>query len=158
MQEIKRHHEAINLNTEGHRYAVVAARFNQTITQKLLDGALEGLKECGMRAEEICIVWVPGAFELPLVAKKLAKSNRYDAIICIGAVIRGETAHFDYVADGAASGILQASLSTGIPLMFSVLTTENWEQAEARAGHKEDNVGYHSALSAVEMVNLLKKL
>lgn len=158
MQGIEKDYGAVDLNTEGHRYALVAARFNKQITQRLLEGALDGLKEFGVREDAIHVTWVPGAFELPLIAKKLAESKRFDAVICLGAVIRGETAHFDFVADGAASGILKASLSTNVPVLFSVLTTENWEQAESRAGSKENNNGYNGALSAIEMVNLLKKL
>ncbi len=158
MQGVEKCYETIDLNTEGHCYAVVVARFNDHITQKLLDGALDGLKECGVKDESIHVSWVPGAFELPLVAKKLAESKNFDAVICLGAVIRGETAHFDFVAAEAASGILQASLATDVPVLFSVLTTENLSQAQERAGAKEANNGYSGALSAIEMVNLLKNL
>ncbi|MCC5831609.1 MAG: 6,7-dimethyl-8-ribityllumazine synthase [Chlamydiales bacterium] len=158
MQGIEKDYKTVDLNTEGHSYGVVAARFNREITERLLEGALEGLKEFGVREEAMHISWVPGAFELPLVAKRLAESGRFDAVICLGAVIRGETPHFDYVAEGAAAGILKASLATDVPVIFSVLTTENWEQAESRAGRKEKNNGYNGALSAIEMVNLLKKL
>lgn len=158
MQGIEKDNTIVNLDTKGHRYALVVARFNHQITKKLLEGALDGLKEFGVSGESVHVSWVPGAFELPLVAKKLAETNKFDAVICLGAVIRGETAHFDYVADSAASGILKASLETSIPVIFSVLTTENWEQAVSRSGIKENNNGYNGALSAIEMVNLLKSL
>jgi len=158
MQGVEKHYDTINLDTGGHRYAIVVARFNQEITERLLEGAIDGLEEHGVSEESIHISWVPGAFELPLVAKRLAETGRFDAVICLGAVIRGDTAHFDYVADGAASGILKASLATNIPVLFSVLTTENWEQAEERAGIKEANNGYTGALSAIEMVNLLNSI
>lgn len=158
MQNIKRNKSCINFDTEGHRYALVVARFNQAITQRLLDGALDGLKEYGVRDEAIKVAWVPGAFEIPLIAKKMAESKKYEAVICLGAVIRGETAHFDYVAGQAASGILNASLETSIPVIFSVLATETLLQAENRSGKKEANSGYTGALSAIEMVNLLRNL
>ncbi|MCH9627510.1 MAG: 6,7-dimethyl-8-ribityllumazine synthase [Chlamydiales bacterium] len=158
MQKVERHDDTIDLATDGHCYALVVARFNFAITSRLLAGAKQGLQEHGVEENQIAEVWVPGAFELPLVAKKLAESKKYDAVICLGAVIRGETAHFEHVADQAASGILQASLATDTPVLFSVLTTETLEQAQARAGEKESNSGYHGALSAIEMVNLLKKI
>ncbi len=148
----------INLDTEGHRYAIVASRFNHAITLKLLQGACEGLKEHGVSDEKITVEWVPGAFELPLAAKKMAESKKYDAVICVGAVIRGDTPHFDYVAGQAASGVLHASLATNVPVIFSVLTTENMRQAEERAGEKEQNNGYNGALTAIEMANLLKRI
>jgi len=158
MQNIKRHNSVIHLDTTGHRYALVTARFNQEITQKLLDGALMGLQEHGVVEENLTVAWVPGAFELPLAAKKFAESKQYDAVICLGAVVRGETAHFDYVAGEAASGILRTSLETSIPVIFSVLTTNTWQQAKDRAKVREKNNGYNGALSAIEMVNLLKTL
>lgn len=145
-------------NARGHKYGLVAARFNQPITQLLIEGSLDCLKRHGVQTEEITLVWVPGAFEIPLIAKKMAESKKYDAVICLGAVIRGETAHFDYIAGQAAAGILQAGLLSGVPIIFSVLTTETKEQAEIRAGTKGINVGFSSALSAIEMVNLLKIL
>ena len=147
-----------NLDANGHRYAVVVSRFNQPICEKLLEGALEGLKEQGVESEHICVKWVPGAFEIPLIAKKMAESKKYDGVICLGAVIRGETAHFDLVAGQAAAGILEASLSTDVPVIFSVLATENREQAVARSGGGKCNLGFEGALSAIEMVNLLKEL
>lgn len=147
-----------NFDALGHKYAVVISRFNRPITQLLLDGVLDCLKRHGVREEDLSIAWVPGAFEIPLIAKKMADSGKYDGVICVGAVIRGETAHFDYVAGQAASGILQSSFSSGIPVIFGVLTTENKEQAEVRAGTKGANVAFGYALSAIEMVNLIKNL
>lgn len=147
-----------HFDAAGHKYALVAARFNQPITKLLLEGAVDCLKRHGVAKEDMVIAWVPGAFELPLIAKKMAESKKYHAVICLGAVIRGETAHFDYVAAQAASGILQASLSTGIPVIFSLLTTETKEQAEVRAGTKGMNVGFTGALSAIEMVNLVNSI
>jgi 6,7-dimethyl-8-ribityllumazine synthase len=147
-----------HFDAKGHRYALIASRFNRPITQLLLEGAIDGLTRHGVAKEAISIAWVPGAFEIPLVAKKMAESKKYDGVICLGAVIRGETAHFDYVAAQAASGILQASLASGVPVIFSLLTTETKEQAEIRAGTKGMNMGMSGALSAIEMVNLVKML
>jgi 6,7-dimethyl-8-ribityllumazine synthase len=152
------HHFEGDFDAKGHRYALIVARFNRPITQLLLEGALDGLKRHGVTEEDISVVWVPGAFEIPLAAKKMAESKKYDSVICLGTVIRGETAHFDYVAGQAASGILKASLDSGIPVIFSLLTTETKEQAEVRAGTKGINIGFSGALSAIEMVNLLKTL
>ena len=147
-----------NFDATGHSYAVVVARFNQPNTQLLLEGAVDCLKRHGVEKNAISVAWVPGAFEIPLVAKKMAESKKYDGVICIGCVIRGETAHFDYVAAQTASGILQASVASGVPVIFAVLTTETKEQAEVRAGTKGTNLGFSYALSAIEMVNLLKNL
>lgn len=147
-----------DFNAHGHKYGLVVARFNQPITQLLLDGAVDCFKRHGVQEDDLALAWVPGAFEIPLVAKKMAESKRYDGIVCIGAVIRGETAHFEYVASQAASGILQTSLVLGIPVLFSVLTTETKEQAEIRAGTKGTNIGFSYALAAIEMVNLIKKI
>lgn len=147
-----------NYHAVGHRYAIVASRFNFPITQLIVDGAVDGLMRHGVKEKDIALAWVPGAFEIPLIAKKLAESNQYDAVICLGVVIRGETAHFDFVAGQAASGILQASLSTAVPVIFSILTTETKEQAELRAGTKGINAGFSGAMSAIEMVNLIKTL
>lgn len=147
-----------NLNGAGLRVGIVVARFNQPITEKLLSGALDGLKRHGVDKKDIHVVWVPGSFEIPLIAKKLALSNQYDAVICLGAVIRGETIHFDLVAGQAASGILQASLDSQIPIIFSVIATESIEQAEVRAGTKGMNHGFSGALSAIEMVNVIKQM
>lgn len=142
---------------EGMKAAIVASRFNEIIVRKLLDGAVDGLVRHGMDAENITAAWVPGAFEIPAAAAALAKSGKYDAVICVGAVIRGDTTHYDYVCNEVSKGIAQISLSTGIPVLFGVLTTENIEQALARAGSKAGNKGYDCALSAIEMVNLMRQ-
>lgn len=157
MQIIKSN-DSIDLDTKGHRYAIVVARFNPKITEGLLQGALEALRENGVAEESIHIVKVPGAFELPLVSKKLAQTGRFDAIVALGAIIRGETSHFDFVANQSAAGVLDASLSTGVPIMYGILTTDNVQQAEARSTKKEGNCGYHYTLGAIEMVNVLKKI
>ncbi|MCH9609699.1 MAG: 6,7-dimethyl-8-ribityllumazine synthase [Chlamydiales bacterium] len=140
----------------GIHFALVAARFNREITQKLVDGARDCLVQHGACEPEL--IWVPGAFELPLIAKKMAESGKYGGVICLGAVIRGETAHFEHVASQAASGILHASLSTDVPVIFSVLTTETVAQAEARSGAKEGNAGFSGALTAIEMAHVMKHL
>ena len=137
------------------KIGIVVARFNEFITSKLLSGALDGLKRHEVSEENIDIAWVPGAFEIPLVASKMAQSGRYDAVICLGAVIRGSTSHYDYVCNEVSKGIAQVSLSTGLPVLFGVLTTENIEQAIERAGTKSGNKGYECACGAIEMVNLL---
>ena len=142
---------------EGMKAAIVASRFNEIIVRKLLDGAMDGLVRHGMDAENITAAWVPGAFEIPTAAAALAKSGKYDAVICVGAVIRGDTTHYDYVCSEVSKGIAQISLSTGVPVLFGVLTTENIEQALARAGSKAGNKGYDCALSAIEMVNLMRQ-
>ena len=138
------------------KIAVVVGRFNEFITAKLLDGALDGLKRHGVTEENIDIAWVPGAFEVPLIAKKMAEANKYDAIIGLGTVIRGSTTHYDYVCNEAAKGIASVSLSTGVPIIFGIVTTETIEQAIERAGTKVGNKGYDSAVSAIEMANLSK--
>ena len=137
--------------------AIVASRFNEIIVRKLLDGAVDGLVRHGMDAENITAAWVPGAFEIPAAAAAQAKSGKYDAVICVGSVIRGDTTHYDYVCSEVSKGIAQISLSTGVPVLFGVLTTENIEQALARAGSKAGNKGYDCALSAIEMVNLMRQ-
>ncbi len=142
---------------EGMKAAIVASRFNEIIVRKLLDGAVDGLVLHGMDAENITAAWVPGAFEIPTAAAALAKSGKYDAVICVGSVIRGDTTHYDYVCSEVSKGIAQISLSTGVPVLFGVLTTENIEQALARAGSKAGNKGYDCALSAIEMVNLMRQ-
>jgi len=147
-----------HLSAEGLRFAIVVSRFNELITSQLLQGALEGLRRHGARDEQITVAWVPGAFEIPLVAQRLAKSGRFDAVIAIGAVIRGATPHFDYVAGAAASGISQAALQTGVPVVFGVLTTDTIEQALERAGTKAGNKGWDAAVTAIEMANLLKQV
>ncbi|MGM9946317.1 MAG: 6,7-dimethyl-8-ribityllumazine synthase [Lysinibacillus sp.] len=138
------------------KIGVVVGRFNEFITAKLLDGALDGLKRHGVAEENIDIAWVPGAFEVPLIAKKMAEANKYDAIIGLGTVIRGSTTHYDYVCNEAAKGIANVSLSTGVPIIFGIVTTETIEQAIERAGTKVGNKGYDSAVSAIEMANLSK--
>lgn len=142
---------------EGMKAAIVASRFNEIIVRKLLDGAVDGLVRHGMDAKNITAAWVPGAFEIPTAAAALTKSGKYDAVICVGAVIRGDTTHYDYVCSEVSKGIAQISLSTGVPVLFGVLTTENIEQALARAGSKAGNKGYDCALSAIEMVNLMRQ-
>ena len=143
---------------EGMKVAIVASRFNEIIVKKLLDGAVDGLVRHGVKDDNITAVWVPGAFEIPLVAQKMARSGKYDAVICLGAVIRGNTSHYDYVCNEVSKGIAQVSLASGIPVMFGVVTTENIEQAIERAGTKAGNKGYDCAMGAIEMVNLLKEI
>ena len=149
---------------EGHftgsdkRFGIVASRFNEFITGKLVGGALDAFARHGVPEDNITVAWVPGAFEIPLVAKKMAGSGRYDAVIALGCVIRGATPHFDYVAAEAAKGVGQAALQTGVPILFGVLTTENIEQAIERAGAKAGNKGADAALGALEMASLLDKL
>ena len=143
---------------EGMKVGIVASRFNEIIVNKLLGGAVDGLVRHGVAEKNITAAWVPGAFELPVVAKKMAKSGKYDAVICLGAVIRGQTSHYDLVCNEAAKGIAQAGLETEIPVLFGVVTTDNIEQAIARAGSKAGNKGYDCALSAVEMVNLMRQM
>lgn len=140
------------------KIGIVAARFNEFITSKLLAGAMDGLLRHDVQEEDIQVAWVPGAFEIPLIASKMAKSGAYDAVICLGAVIRGATSHYDYVCNEVSKGIASVSLETGVPVMFGVLTTENIEQAIERAGTKAGNKGYDCALGAIEMVNLIRKL
>ncbi|MGI5985170.1 MAG: 6,7-dimethyl-8-ribityllumazine synthase [Clostridiales bacterium] len=140
------------------RVGIVAARFNEFITSKLLGGALDGLKRHEVCEENIDIAWVPGAFEIPLIASKMAQSGKYDAVICLGAVIRGSTTHYDYVCSEVSKGIANVSLSSGIPVMFGVLTTENIEQAIERAGSKVGNKGFDCAVGAIEMVNLIREM
>lgn len=139
------------------KVGIIAARFNEFITSKLLDGALDGLKRHDVCDEDIHIAWVPGAFEIPLIASKMAKSGKYDAVICLGAVIRGATSHYDYVCNEVSKGIAAISLESGIPVMFGILTTENIEQAIERAGTKAGNKGYDCAVGAIEMVNLIRQ-
>ena len=140
------------------RFAMVAARFNQIVVDALVRGALDGFARHGVHEDAIDIVWVPGSLELPLVAKKLAESANYIGVVCLGAVIRGETDHYEHVAAGAASGIVQAGLSTGIPVIFSVLTCNTLDEALNRAGGKSGNKGFDAACAAIEMVNLLRTL
>ena len=142
----------------GTRVGIVAARFNEFIVSKLIGGAHDGLVRHGVSEDNIDLAWVPGAFEIPLIASKMAKSGKYDAVICLGAVIRGATSHYDYVCNEVSKGIAQVSLNTGIPVLFGVVTTENIEQAIERAGTKAGNKGYDCALSAIEMVQLIKEV
>lgn len=147
-----------NLIAEGLKFGIVVARFNEFITSKLLSGALDGLKRHGADDAAIDIAWVPGAYEIPMIAQKMAKSGKYDAVICLGAVIRGSTTHYDYVCNEVAKGVAQVGLQSGVPVIFGVVTTENIEQAIERAGTKAGNKGYDGALSAIEMANLTKRL
>ena len=144
------------LVAHGARIGIVASRFNEFITAKLLGGAQDALLRHEVRAEDIEVAWVPGAFELPLMAAKMAKSGRYDAVLCLGAVIRGATSHYDLVCGEAAKGIASVGLETGVPVLFGVVTTETIEQAIERAGTKAGNKGYDCAVSALEMVDLLR--
>lgn len=146
------------LIAKGMRFAIIASRFNEFISSKLMEGAIDALVRHDAAKEDITVLWVPGAFEMPVVAKKLAVSGHYDAIICVGAVIRGATSHFDYVANEVSKGIASVSLDTGVPISFGVLTTDNIEQAIERAGSKAGNKGFESAMAAVEMVSLFKEL
>ena len=143
---------------EGMKVGIVAARFNEIIVNKLLGGAVDGLVRHGVEEEKITAAWVPGAFEIPITAAKMANSGKYDAVICVGAVIRGDTTHYDYVCNEVSKGVAQVGLQSGIPVLFGVITTENIEQAIARAGSKAGNKGYDCALSAIEMVNLLEQM
>jgi 6,7-dimethyl-8-ribityllumazine synthase len=144
-----------NLIAEGKTFAVVVSRFNDFISAKLLDGALDALKRSGTKPEDIDVYKVPGAFEIPLVAKKLATKGKYHALICLGAVIRGATPHFDYVSAEASKGVAQAGFESGVPIIFGILTTDTLEQAIERAGSKAGNKGWDAALAAVEMANLM---
>ena len=146
------------LSAEGRSFGIVASRFNDFVVKALLEGAIEAIRRHGGVAESVEVVWVPGSYEIPVVARELALSGRYDALICLGAVIRGATAHFDYVAGGAAGGISNVALETGIPVIFGVITTESIEQAIERAGTKMGNKGFEAAVSAMEMADLMAKL
>jgi len=146
------------LDGRGMRLAIVVARFNSLVTDRLLSGALDALARYGVDDKDVLVARVPGSFEIPVVAQKLAKSGAYDAVICLGAIVRGDTAHFDYVASGATSGIASASQASGRPVVFAVLTCETMEQALDRAGGKAGNKGFEAAVSAIEMVNVMKAL
>jgi 6,7-dimethyl-8-ribityllumazine synthase len=145
-----------NLSAEGRSFGIVASRFNDFVVKSLLEGAIGAIRRHGGGADDV--VWVPGSYEIPVVARELALSGRYDAIICLGAVIRGATSHFDYVAGGAAGGISNVALETGVPVIFGVITTETIEQAIERAGTKMGNKGFEAAVSAMEMADLMAKL
>lgn len=145
------------LISKGQKFGVIVGRFNEFIGGKLLTGALDGLKRHGVEEDDIEIAWVPGAFEMPLIAKRMASTKKYDAVICLGAVIRGATPHFDYVSNEVTKGIASVSLDTGVPIVFGVLTTDTIEQAIERAGTKAGNKGYEAAVTAIEMSNLLNE-
>lgn len=145
-----------SLDGRGLRVAVVVSRFNEASTRRLLDGALDGLRRCGV--EEADVAWVPGAFEIPLVARRMARSGRYHAVVCLGAVVRGETPHFEYVAGQSAAGIARVALEAGMPVVYGVVTADTSEQAAERAGGKAGNRGRDAALAAVEMATLLRSL
>ena len=146
------------LVSEDVKVGIVVARFNEFITSKLLGGAIDGLKRENVKDEDIDVAWVPGAFEIPLIAKKMAASKKYDAVICLGAVIRGATSHYDYVCAEVSKGIAQVSMTSDIPVMFGVLTTDTIEQAVERAGTKAGNKGFECAQGAIEMVNLIREM
>ena len=146
------------LTAKGMKVAIVASRFNEFITSKLIGGAEDCLLRHGAESDNLTLVWVPGAFEIPLAAQKLAKSGKYDAVVCVGAVIRGATPHFDYVCAEASKGIAHVSLETGVPVAFGVLTTDNIEQAVERAGTKAGNKGTDAAMCAIEMANLMREM
>ncbi|HEV3080276.1 MAG TPA: 6,7-dimethyl-8-ribityllumazine synthase [Gemmataceae bacterium] len=147
-----------NFSPPPGRFALVAARFNRFVVEHLVGGAQDGLKRHGVGDEAVDLVWVPGSYEIPLVAQRLAASRKYAAIICLGAIIRGDTDHYDHVASGAAKGVAQAALATGVPVIFGILTCDTLEQAINRAGAKGGNKGFEAALTAIEMVNLLRQL
>lgn len=144
------------LTVENEKFCIIVSRFNEFISSKLLSGAVDELKRHGVNSESITVIWAPGAFEIPLIAKKAAKTGTYNAIITLGAVIRGATPHFDFVSNEVSKGVASASLDTGIPIIFGVLTTENIEQAIERAGTKAGNKGSDAAKTAIEMANLVK--
>lgn len=146
------------LISKGQKFGIIVGRFNEFIGSKLLSGALDGLKRHGVSEDDIELTWVPGAFEIPLVAKKMALTKKYDGVICLGAVIRGATPHFDYVSNEVTKGVASVSLDTGVPIIFGVLTTDTIEQAIERAGTKAGNKGYEAAVTAIEMANLLSEL
>lgn len=147
-----------NLVSQGKQYGIVVARFNEFISNKLLGGAIDALTRHGVKDEEITVAWVPGAFEIPSAVQKMAESERYDAVIALGAVIRGSTPHFDYVANEVSKGVAHIALSTRLPILFGVLTTDSIEQAIERAGTKAGNKGFDAAVAAIEMVNLMEQL
>ncbi len=146
------------LDAKGLKFGIVIARFNEFISGKLLTGCIDGLRRHGADDDNLEVVWSPGAFEIPLLARKMAASKKYDAVICLGAVIRGSTPHFDYVAAEVSKGVAHVGLETGVPVIFGVLTTDNIEQAIERAGTKSGNKGFDAALAAIEMANLMKEM
>ena len=146
------------LVADGAKIGIGAARFNEFIVSKLIGGAVDGLVRHNLNEDDITLAWVPGAFEIPMTAKKMAESGKYDAVICLGTVIRGATTHYDYVCNEVSKGIAAVSMSTGVPVMFGIVTTENIEQAIERSGTKAGNKGYDCALGALEMINLMKQM
>ncbi|MFA0755205.1 MAG: hypothetical protein YPKNTGVA_000705 [Candidatus Fervidibacter sp.] len=146
------------LTAQGLRFAIVVSRFNSLVTQRLLDGALDALRRHGADENAITVVYVPGSFEIPLAAKRLAQSGAFDAVICLGCILRGDTPHFEYVASEAAKGIAQVALETGVPTIFGVVTADTLEQALERAGAKAGNRGFEAAMTAMEMANLMRQL
>lgn len=147
-----------NLIAKGKKFGILASRFNDFITKELISGCVDTLVRHGVRDEDLVIIWVPGAFEIPCLAQRLAKSKSYDALICLGTIIRGSTPHFEYIAQEAAKGIAKVSCDTGLPVIFGIITADTIEQAVERAGTKEGNKGRDAALSAIEMANLIEKL
>lgn len=146
------------LVSKDYKYAIIVSRFNELITSKLLSGAIDCLKRHGANEENVNIVWVPGAFEIPYVARKIVDTGEYDSVICLGCVIRGDTPHFDYVASEVSKGVASIGVNSSIPVIFGVLTTDNIDQAIARAGSKSGNKGWEAALAAIEMINLYKEI
>ncbi|UCH35560.1 MAG: 6,7-dimethyl-8-ribityllumazine synthase [Armatimonadota bacterium] len=146
------------LTAEGLNFAIIASRFNEFITRRLLGGAMDALQRHGAEESQVEVAWVPGSFEIPLAAQKLAQTGKYDAVICLGAVIRGATPHFEYVAAEASKGIAQAGLQTGVPVIYGIVTADTIEQAVERAGTKAGNRGFDAAMSAIEMANLMAQL
>ena len=147
-----------DLIAKGKRFGIIVSRFNEFISSKLLEGAIDTLVQHGVKEEDVSVVWVPGSFEIPMVAKKLAEGKKYDAVICLGAIIRGETPHFDFIASEAAKGIAKVGMDSDIPCVFGVITTDNLEQALDRAGTKSGNKGREAAKTAIEMCNLYAKI
>ena len=158
LEEIHMNYIEGNLIAQGLKIGIAAARFNEFIVSKLVSGAEDGLQRHGVKESDIDLVWVPGAYELPLAAKKMAKSGKYDAVICLGAVIRGSTPHFDYVCAEVSKGVANVSLDSEVPVIFGVITTDSIEQAIERAGTKAGNKGFDAASTAIEMANLLKQI
>ena len=146
-----------SLQGQGLRIGVVVARFNQMITSKLLEGACEALQRHGVKDQDVTLVWVPGSFEVPQMAKTLADTGRYDALVCLGAVVKGETDHYEHIAREVAQGVTRVALDTGVPVLFGVLTTDNMEQALTRAGGEQGNKGFEAAVGAIEMANLVRQ-
>lgn len=146
------------LSAQGLKFAIIVSRFNSLVTQRLLDGAMDALRRHGADENSITIAWTPGSFELPLVAKKFAQTGKYDAVICLGCIIRGDTPHFEYVASETTKGIAQVMLETGVPTVFGVVTADTLEQALERAGAKAGNRGFDAAMTAMEMANLLREI